>query len=75
MSVSVVDLYLSSPNWHEWIKLLDIDKNCILSSIIFLKSLPVVLSGIMGQNNLGELYKALLGLKMMIVDNVLKWDS
>ena len=71
----VVDLYLSPPNWYRWIKLLDINKNCILSPIIFSKSLLVVLSSTMGQNDLGKSYDALLGLEMMTVDNILKWDG
>ena len=72
-SISEVDLYLRLPNWHEWIKLLDIKKNCNLSPIIFSKSLLVVLSSIIGWNDLGELYDVLLGLEMMTVDDILKW--
>jgi len=53
-------------------KLLNIDRNCNLSSIIFLKSLSVVLSNMIGQNDLGELYKALLGLEIMTVVDILK---
>jgi len=71
----VVDLCLSLSSWHKWIKLLDIEENCILSPIIFSKSLPVMLSNTMGQNNLGELYEVLLGLEMMTVDNILKCDG
>ena len=73
MPVSKVDLCLRPPNWHEWIKLLDIEENCNLSPIIFSKSLLVVLSSTMGQNNLGELYDVLLGLGMITIDNILKW--
>jgi len=75
MPTSVVDLCLSLPNWHEWMKLLDIDRNCNLSSIIFSKSLPVMLSNMIERNNLGESYKALLGLGIMTVVNILKWDG
>jgi len=55
--------------------LLDIKENCILSPIIFSTSLPVVLSNIMGQNNLGESYKVLLDIGMMTVDDALKCDG
>ena len=75
MPVSIVDLYLSSPNWHRWIKLLDIDRNCILSPIIFSKSLLVVLSNVIGQNNLGKLYEVLLCLGIMTGIDILKWDG
>jgi len=52
--------------------LLDIDRNCILSPIIFSKSLPAVLSSTIGQNTLGESYKTLFDLGIMTVDDVLK---
>ena len=73
MFVSEVDLYLKPPNWHGWIKLLDIEENYNLSPIIFSKSLLVVLSSTMGRNNLGKSYDILLGLGIMTVDNILKW--
>ena len=55
--------------------LLDINKNCNLSLIIFSKSLLVVLSNTIGQNDLGKSYEALLGLEIMTVDDILKWDG
>ena len=75
MPTLVVDLCLSLPNWHEWMKLLDIDRNCNLSPIIFSKSLPVMLSNMIEWNNLDKSYKALLGLGIMTVVNILKWDG
>jgi len=53
-------------------KLLDIDRNCNLSPIIFSKSLPVMLSNMIGWNNLGKPYKALLGLGIMTMVDILK---
>ena len=74
-SASVADLCLSPPSWHEWIKLLEINKNCNYSPIIFSKSFPVVLSRTIGWNNTAELYKVLFGLRIIIVVEVLKWDG
>ena len=68
---SIVDLCLSLPSWHIWIKLLEIDKNCSHYPIIFSKSFSVVLSRIIGQNNLVELYKTLFGLEIIIVVKIL----
>jgi len=34
-----------------------------------------MLSSTIGQNNLDKLYEVLLGLGMMTVDNILKWDG
>ena len=75
MSASVVDLCLSSPSWHIWVKLLEIDMNFNCSPIIFSKSLLVVLSNMMGQNDLVELYNVLLGLGIITVVDTLKWDG
>jgi len=72
---SVVDLCLRLPNWHEWMKLFEIVMNYILSPIIFSKSFPIVFNRTIGQKNLGESYNALLGLGMMMVMDVLKWDN
>jgi len=55
--------------------LLDIEENCNLSPIIFSKSLLVVLSSIMGQKDLDKLYEVLLGLEIMTIDDILKWDG
>ena len=51
-------------------KLLEINMNCSLS-----KSLPIVLSNTIGQNDLGKLYESLLGLEIITVVDILKWDS
>ena len=75
MSTSVIDLCLSLSSWHRWIKLLDIEENCILSPIIFSKLFPVVLSNTIGWNNLGKSYKILLGLGIITIDDVLKCDG
>ena len=56
-------------------KLLEINRNCNRSPIIFSKSLPVVLSNTMGQNDLVESYDTLLGLGIIIVVDTLKWDG
>jgi len=72
---SMVDLCLRLPNWYGWMKLFEIVRNCILSLIICSKSFPVVFNRTMGQKDLGESYNALLGLGMMMVIDVLKWDS
>ena len=56
-------------------KLLEINRNCNLSLIIFLESLPVVLSNTIEWNNLDKLYKTLLSLGIMTIVNTLKWDS
>ena len=74
-STSVVDLCLSPPNWHRWLKLLNIDKNCNLSPIILLKSFLIMLSNMIGWNNLDELYEALLCLGIMTMVDILKWDG
>jgi len=55
--------------------LLEIDKNCSHSPIIFLKSFPVVLSRIVRQNDLVESYKVLFGLRIITVVEVLKWNG
>ena len=56
-------------------KLLEIEENYNLSPIIFLKSLLVVLSSMIGQNDLRELYKVLLGLEIITINDVLKLDG
>ena len=38
-------------------------------------NLPKVLSNIIGWNNLGILYEALLDLEIMMVVKILKWDG
>jgi len=56
-------------------KLFEIIRNYILSLIIFSNSFPVVFDRTIEQKDLGELYNALLGLEMIIVMDVLKWNS
>jgi len=70
--VSVVDQYLSLPNWQEWMKSLDIKWNWSLSSIIFLNNLPNVLGSTIGQKDLGESYDDLFGLEMITIVDILK---
>jgi len=53
-------------------KLLDIDINCNISPIIFLKNLLVVLNNTIGQNDLDKLYEALLGLGIITMVDILK---
>jgi len=53
-------------------KLLEIDKNCKYSPIIFSKSFLIVLSRTIWQNDLVESYKALFGLGIIMVVEVLK---
>ena len=53
-------------------KLLEINKNCSYYPIIFLNSLPVVLSKTIGWNDLVESYDILFDLEMMIMFDVLK---
>ena len=71
----VEEWYLRLSSWQRWMKLLEIDKNCSHSPIIFLNSLLVVLSKTIGQNDLVESYNILFGLGMIIVVDVLKWDG
>jgi len=75
MLVSIVDLCLRPPNWYGWMKSFEIIRNYILFLIIFLKSFPIMFNRTIGQKDLGEPYDALLGLGIMIVMDVLKWDS
>ena len=72
---SVVDQYLSPPNWQEWMKSLDIEWNWSLSSIIFLNNLPNVLSSTIGWKDLVELYDDLFGLGMITIVDILKWEG
>jgi len=55
--------------------LFEIIRNCSLSPIIFLNGFSVVFSRTIGWKDLGESYDTLLGLGMIIVVNVLKWDG
>ena len=75
MPTSVVDLCLRPPSWQEWMKLLEIVRNCSCSPIIFLKSFPIVFKRTIGWKDLGKSYTALLGLGMTTVIDILKWDG
>jgi len=44
----IVDLCLRLLNWHGWMKLFDIIRNCSLPLIIFSKSFSVVFNRMMG---------------------------
>ena len=74
-STSMVDHCLRSPSWLGWMKLLEIVWNWRCSPVIFLKSFPIILRRTIGQYNLGESNMALLGLGIIIMAEVLKWDS
>jgi len=56
-------------------KLLEINWNCNLLLMIFLISLPIVLSKIIGQKVLGESYDFLLGLEIIMDVETLKYDG
>ena len=71
----MIDLCLRPLSWLGWIKLLEIIWNWRHSPIIFSKSFPIVLRRMMGWYNLGELKDALLGLGMITIVEVLKWDG
>ena len=74
-SASVVDLCLRSPNWLQWMKLLEIVWNWRQSPIIFSKSFPIVFKRTIGWYNLGKSYTILLGLRIMTIINNLKWNG
>ena len=73
LPVSIIDLYLRSPSWLWWMKLLDIIWNWSLLTINFSINLSSVFKRMIGLNDLGVLYNALLGFGMMIVVEDLKW--
>ena len=73
--ISIVDLCFKLPNWHWWMKLLEITWNCSLSPITFLNSLLIVLSKTIGQKVLRVLYDSLLGLGIMIINETLKCNG
>jgi len=56
-------------------KLLEITWNWSLLPMTFLINLPKVLSNMIGWNDLGVLYEALLGLGITMVVEILKWDG
>ena len=71
----VIDLNFNLPSWLGWIKLFDMTWNWSLSPMTFSINLPTVLSKIIGLNDLGKSYEALLGLGIMTVVDFLKWDG
>jgi len=56
-------------------KSLEINWNCNLLLMIFLISLPIVLSKIIGQKVLGKSYDFLLGLEIIMDVETLKYDG
>jgi len=73
--MSVVDLNFNPPSWLGWMKLLLTTVNWSLSATTFSMSLPIVLSRTIGRKAFGWLYKGLLGLGMMMVDEILKYSG
>ena len=72
---SKVDLCLSLPNWHEWIKSFEMRINWRHSLMTFLMSFPNVLSKTMGQKDFGKSYDSLFSFGMIIIIEDLKCDS
>ena len=70
---SIVDLNLRSLSWLWWMKLLDIMWNWSLLPMTFSINLPSVFNRTIGLKDLGILYNTLLGFRIMIVVEVLKW--
>ena len=75
MPASVVDLNFKLPNWLGWMKLLRTTINWSLSATTFSMSLPRVLRRTMGQKAFGWSYEDLLGLGIIIVDEILKYSG
>ena len=72
---SVVDLCLRPSNWLWWTKLLAIVWNWRRSLIIFSNNFPIMLRRTIGRYTFGELYADLLGLGIMTIVDILKWNS
>ena len=72
---SVVDLNFNPPSWLGWMKLLLATVNWSLSVTTFSMSLPIVLSRTIGRKAFGWSYEGLLGLGMMMVDEILKYSG
>ena len=72
---SMVDFDLRPLSWLEWIKQLEIIWNWRHSPIIFLKSFPIVLRRTIGWYDLRESNMTLLGLGIMTIVDILKWDG
>ena len=73
--VSMVDLNFKLPSWLGWMKLLLATVNWSLSATTFSMSLPIVLSRTIEQKAFGWSYEGLLGLGMMMVEEILKYSS
>jgi len=72
---SVIAHCLSLPSWLEWMNFLKIAWNWSLSPMNFSINLPNIFRRTIGWNILKESYEALLGLEMMIVNNILKYNG
>ena len=73
--MSVVDLNFNLPSWLGWMKLLLVTVNWSLLAITFSMSLPIVLSRTIRWKAFGWLYEGLLGLGIMMVDEILKYSG
>jgi len=74
-SASVVDLNFKPPNWLGWMKLFEAVRNWSLLPITFSISLAIVLSRTIDLNDLEESYNVFLGLGMMTIIDLLKWEG
>ena len=75
MSTSIVEHCFRPSSWQKWMKSLEINWNYNLLPMIFSISLLIVLSKIIGQKALEELYNFLLGLEIMMDVETLKCNS
>ena len=75
ISVLEVDCYLSSPNWWECMKLLEMVWNWIISLITFSINLLSMFNNTIEQKDLGESYNDLFGLGIIINVNDLKYKG
>ena len=75
MPESIIEYCFRLLSWHKWMKLLEINWNCNILLMIFLISLPIVLSKIIGQKVLGESYDFLLGLEIIMDVETLRYDG
>ena len=72
---SVVDLCLRPLNWLWWTTLLAIVWNWRCSLIVFSNNFPIVLRRIIRRYTFGESYVDLLGLGIITIVDILKWDG
>jgi len=66
---------ITLPNWLGWMKLFEINWNWRCSPITFSINFSRVLRRTIGLNDLGKSYDFLLGFRMTIVIDVLKWED